>query len=426
MEVKELLRFLDNSKSCFHAIKEVTKKLEENGFEALYENEDWQLKEKGKYYVVRNDSSVIAFKVPHDPQGFLIAASHSDSPTLKLKENPEIKKAGYTMLNVEKYGGAILSGWFDRPLSIAGRVFVKDGGKIVFKLVDVDEDLLVIPSLAIHMDRSVNDNHSINVQNDMCPIISLDEEGSVMDVVAKYAGCKKEDILGHDLFLYVRDEGRVVGMHHDIVMASRLDDLQCGFADLHGFLNASLSTHIPLLAIFNNEETGSLSYQGADSTFLKDTMDRILTSLHIQNSQKLYANAMMISADNAHALHPMHLDKADPINRPHINKGIVIKYNANQKYTSDALSSSLFKSLCQKVDVPYQTFTNRSDMVGGSTLGNLSNRHVSLPTVDIGLPQLAMHACVETAGWQDTLDLIKVMEAFFSAAFHREKDSYSL
>lgn len=427
MDSNDLISFLGSSPDCFHAVQSVKEILDGNGYVELAESEPWQLEDGGRYYVVRNQASIIAFRYHSGFRGFMIAASHSDSPALKIKENPEISADGYTKLNVEKYGGAILSGWLDRPLSVSGRILVKENGRIVSRLVQLDEDLLVIPSLAIHMNRNTNDQQSWNVQQDLLPVLSLQEKTDFLSLIAQRTGTDKENILGHDLFLYVHETGRVIGAEKDMILAPHLDDLQCGFGNLHGFLEAEDSSdHIPVLAIFDNEETGSLSAQGADSTFLKDTLDNISAAAGFSASAErcALAGSFMVSADNAHAVHPNHPEKADPVNRPHINGGIVIKYNANQHYTSDGVSAAVFKEICRRADVPYQTFTNRSDMAGGSTLGNLSNRHVSLHTVDIGLAQLAMHSCMETAGVKDTEYLIRAMKVFFSSSFAEKGNSF--
>lgn len=424
---EELISFLGSSPDCYHAINTISTILDTKGYVPLLESEPWHLEEGGRYYVIRNQASLIAFRYHSDFQGFMIAASHSDSPALKIKENPEMSSDGYTKLNVEKYGGAILSGWLDRPLSVSGRILVKEEGKIVSKLVQLDEDLLVIPSLAIHMNRNANDQQSWNVQQDLLPVLSLKDKTDFLSLLAERLGIRREDILSQDLFLYVHEGGRVIGAEKDMILAPHLDDLQCGFGNLHGFLEAEKDgDHIPVLAIFDNEETGSLSAQGADSTFLKDTLDNISAAAGLSASSErcALANSFMVSADNAHAVHPNHPEKADPINRPRINGGIVIKYNANQHYTSDGVSAAVFKEICQRADVPYQTFTNRSDMAGGSTLGNLSNRHVSLHTVDIGLAQLAMHSCMETAGMKDTEYLIRAMKFFFSSSFTEKGDQF--
>ncbi len=420
---EKLLAFLDGSPTCFQAVENVRQVLLENGYAELKESDTWQL-ENGRYFTMRNRSSIIAFQIPkQDFTGFMIGASHSDSPAFKIKENPEICKDGYVRLNVEKYGGMIMPSWFDRPLSVAGRLVVKENGRFVTKLVNVDRDLMSLPSLAIHMNRKVNDGYEYNAQKDISPLLGSEEvKGKFMDIVAKAAGVRKEDILGHDLFLYVRTKGCIWGAENEYVSAMHLDDLQCGFANMYGFLASEPKNSAAVFAVFDNEEVGSLTKQGANSTFLNDVLRRIAAACGKNEEEYLKAvsSSFMVSADNAHAIHPNHMEKADPTNRPAMNKGIVIKYNANQKYTTDAVSCAIFREICRIADVPVQDFTNRSDMVGGSTLGNLSNAHVSLNTVDVGLPQLAMHAPYETAGVKDTESLIKAMTVFFSKTLKDE------
>ena len=322
----------------------------------------------------------------------------------------------YVKLNVERYGGMILSTWFDRPLSVAGRMIVRKNGKILKKLVNIDRDLVMIPSLAIHMNRDINGGYHYNVQKDMLPLYSgSGEKGNFMRMMAEEAEVRPEDILGHDLFLYNRMPGTIWGSRNEFVSSPRLDDLQCAFASLEGFLQADKKKNIAVHCVLDNEEVGSTTKQGAASTFLKDVLFRI--NLALGGDQESYlmalAESFMISADNAHALHPNYTDKADPVNRPVMNGGIVIKYNANQKYCTDGISTAIFKELCREADVPYQTFVNRSDIAGGSTLGNISNTQAAMNTVDIGLPQLAMHSAYETAGVKDTESLIRAAKVFY-------------
>lgn len=421
---EDLLGFLKECPTCFQAAATFRRILQESGYEELNEGKPWHLVPQGKYFTVRNESSIIAFRIPKEEfRGFMIGASHSDSPAFKIKPNPEIRENGYIRLNVEKYGGALLSPWFDRPLSVAGRVIVREDGRFVTKPVNVDRDLLMIPHLTIHMDRKANESGVGSVQKEMCPVIGSEEAaGRFMKIVAESAGVCEKDIIAHDLFLYIREEGKIWGADEEYVSAARLDDLQCGYGDLYGFLQASESCSVPVFAVFDNEEVGSLTKQGANSTFLEDTLHRIAFACGKDETGYLAAaaNSFMVSADNAHAIHPAHADKADPVNRPKMNAGIVLKYSANQKYTTDAVSAAVFKAICGEADVPVQEFTNHSDVIGGSTLGNLSNSHISLNTVDIGLPQLAMHSCFETAGVKDTQYLIHAMKHFYSLTFTDE------
>ena len=423
---KGLISFLDKSPTAFHAVSSIKKKLVASGYFELVESEKWELTEGGKYFVTRNDSSIIAFRVPRfNFTGFMISAAHSDSPAFKVKENPEIVENGYVKLNVEGYGGMLMAPWLDRPLSVAGRIIVKNGNKYEVRLVNVDRDLLLIPNVAIHMNHDANKNQTWNAQVDMLPILgSADEtKGAFMRIVAEAAEVKEDEIISHDLFVYARDKGKVWGGSDEYISAPHLDDLQCVYGCLEGFLGANNSSSVPVLAVFDNEETGSLTKQGADSTLLEDVLKRI--SLSCSKDEEGYYRAVsssfMVSADNAHALHPNHPEKADPVNRPAINKGIVIKFNAAQHYTTDAVSCAVYRDLCESNDIPVQVFTNRSDSRGGSTLGNVSNAHVSLNTVDIGLAQLAMHSCYETAGAKDTKHLIDAMTIFYSKTFRTDK-----
>lgn len=416
---KKLLKFIQKSPTAFQAVEEMSQRLQKEGFKELKEEKHWDLKAGGNYFVTRNHSAVIAFSIPKKPAWkFHIMASHSDSPALKIKENPEMKvEKAYIKLNVERYGGMLLAPWFDRPLSVAGRLIVRKNGEIQEKLVAVDKDLLVIPNLAIHMNREVNDGYKYNVQKDMLPLYSdYDGKGSFMKLMAAEADVAEEDILGHDLFLYDRTPGTVWGANEEFISAPRLDDIQCAFASLEGFLRGERKESIAVHCVLDNEEVGSTTKQGAASTFLKDTLMRINMGLGRTQEEYLMtlADSFMVSADNAHALHPNHTDKTDPVNRPVLNGGIVIKYNANQKYCTDGVSAAIFKDICDRAEVPYQTFVNRSDMAGGSTLGNISNTQVPMKTVDIGLAQLAMHSVYETTGAKDTESLAKAAAVLFA------------
>lgn len=414
---QEMLDFIYESPTAFHVVENLKKDLLKRKFTALNEGEEWNL-EPGNYFVTRNDSAIISFKIPgKDFKGFYMIASHSDSPSFKIKENPEMDAAGaYVKLNVEKYGGMLCAEWFDRPLSVAGRVLVDKKGKVETKLVNIDRDLLMMPALAIHMNREANDGYKYNAQSDMLPVFGDKEAaGNFFELIAKEAGCKSEDILGHDLFLYNRVKPTFWGANEEYIASGRLDDQECVFCSYEGFCQASPKDYVAMHCVFDNEEVGSTTKQGAASTFLKDTLERINDALGRSRQQyhTAIANSFMISADNAHAVHPNHIDKADPVNRPVINEGIVIKYNANQKYTTDAVSAARFKALCKEAGVPFQTFTNRSDIAGGSTLGNISTTQVAVNTVDIGLAQLAMHSPYESAGSKDPEYLVKVAEVFF-------------
>ena len=425
---KELLQFLDHSPNAFYAVANMQKELEDAGFARLYEGCPWTLSEGHGYYVTRNDSAIIAFRIPEgEYQGFQIMASHCDSPVFKIKTNAEIVvDNSYVKLNVEKYGGMLCAPWLDRPLSVAGRVIVQTEEGIATKLVNVDRDLLIIPNVAIHMNRQVNDGYAFNAQVDMLPLFCEqgEEKNQFMQLIADEAGVQVEDILDTDLFLYDRMKGTTLGLHGEFIASGRLDDLQCAFASLKGFLAAELKQSIAVHCVYDNEEVGSGTKQGAASTFLKDTLRRISRAMGRSEEQYLMsiASSFMVSADNAHAVHPNHAEKADPTNRPYMNRGIVIKYSANQKYTTDGVSGAVMRAICKKAEVPCQTFTNRSDMLGGSTLGNISQAQVALNTVDVGLPQLAMHSPYETAGARDTAYLIEAARVLFSSSFEGNGD----
>ena len=416
---EKLLDFIEKSPTAFQAVDEMQKRLTENGFEVLSEKEYWKLVPGGKYLVTRNNSALIAFCIPEkESRVFHIMASHSDSPSFKIKENPEIKvDNSYVKLNVEKYGGMLMAPWFDRPLSVAGRVIIRRNDGLEEKLVDIKRDLVMIPNLAIHMNREANNGVSYNPQKDLQPLFALgNTDRTLLEIIAEQTGVKKEDIISHDLFLYNRMPGTIWGADKEFVSSARLDDLQCAFASMEGLLRAQNHESIAVHCVMDNEEVGSGTKQGAASTFLKDTLLRINMGLGRTYEEYLMtlAGSFMVSADNAHALHPNYTDKTDPTNHPVLNKGIVIKFNANQKYCTDAVSAAIFKELCTKAGVPYQTFVDRSDIAGGSTLGNISNTQVPMNTVDIGLPQLAMHSPYETAGVKDTEYLVRAAEELFA------------
>ena len=416
---EKLLDFIEKSPTAFQAVDEMQKRLTENGFEVLSEKEYWKLVPGGKYLVTRNNSALIAFCIPEkESRVFHIMASHSDSPSFKIKENPEIKvDNSYVKLNVEKYGGMLMAPWFDRPLSVAGRVIIRRNDGLEEKLVDIKRDLVMIPNLAIHMNREANNGVAYNPQKDLQPLFAVgNTDRTLLEIIAEQTGVKKEDIISHDLFLYNRMPGTIWGADKEFVSSARLDDLQCAFASMEGLLRAQNHESIAVHCVMDNEEVGSGTKQGAASTFLKDTLLRINMGLGRTYEEYLMtlAGSFMVSADNAHALHPNYTDKTDPTNHPVLNKGIVIKFNATQKYCTDAVSAAIFKELCTKAGVPYQTFVNRSDIAGGSTLGNISNTQVPMNTVDIGLPQLAMHSPYETAGVKDTEYLVRAAEELFA------------
>lgn len=414
---RDLIHFIAKSPSTFHAVRGIKAALLYAGFTEIREEDTWQIEKGGKYVVTRNGSALMAFTVPQEgAEAFHITASHCDSPTFKIKENPEIADGPYVKLNVEGYGGMIMSTWLDRPLSVAGRLLVTENGHLSEKLVAIDGTMLVIPSVAIHMDRSVNQHKEWKVQKDMLPLYGMTgAKTPFMDVIATAAKVKAEDILAHDLILYSRVPGTIWGEEREFISSPKLDDLQCAFACFRGFTQGQKEKYISVYALFDNEEVGSATSQGAGSTFLANTLKRLARSLgySYDETMAMIARSFMISADNAHSVHPNHPEYADPVNRPVINGGIVIKYSAAQKYATNAFSAAYFKKLCKDHDIPTQTFTNHSDNPGGSTLGNISNTVIAMPTVDIGLPQLAMHSSYETAGVKDTAYLVDAVTKFY-------------
>lgn len=416
---EELLSFLEQCPSAFHTAARAAGQLLEAGFVELQEKDSWKLEKNGKYFVKRNDSSLIAFQTSGAAEeGFRIAASHSDSPAFQIKEYPEMEvDQKYVKLNVERYGGMIMNTWMDRPLSVAGRIVVRDGEKLVSRLVNVDRDLIMIPNVAIHMNREVNQGYAYNAQKDMLPLYGLQgEKVPFLSVVADAAGVKEEDILGHDLFLYNRQKGSIWGAREEFISGPRLDDLQCVYGTLQGFLQGKREVHTAVYGLFDNEEVGSGTRQGAASTFLQDVLLRI--NMGMGRSYEDYLRAMsqscMISADNAHGIHPNHPEFADPVHHPVPNGGLVIKYSGNQKYCTNGMTAAFLKDLCERAEVPVQIYVNRSDIPGGSTLGNIAVSRVPVPAVDVGLAQLAMHSAYETAGVRDTGYLIRTCEEFFS------------
>lgn len=417
--VKGLFEFIEESPSQFHVVANERQRFLDAGFVELSEAKEWKLELGKNYFVTRNGSSILAFRMPKaEYKSFMIMASHSDSPSFRIKEMPEMKEGHYVKLNTEKYGGMLMAPWFDRPLSIAGRAIVKSKNGIETKLVNLDKDLCMLPSLAIHMNREANDGYKYNAQKDMLPLVSMDEDFNLKKLVAESLSVKEDDILGSDLFLYNREPGKVWGAKDEFISIRRLDDLQCSYSSMMGLLDAKNSeSAVQIHVTFDNEEVGSGTKQGADSTFLYDALVRINEAMGGNNSTLLtaIANSFMVSADNAHALHPNYPEKSDPTNKVFMNEGVVIKFNANQKYMTDGLAFGIFTELCNKAKVPYQTFVNRSDVAGGSTLGNISNAHVSINGVDIGLAQLAMHSCYETAGVKDTEYLMKIATIFYES-----------
>jgi len=416
----ELFDFLAASPTPFHAVQTMKNHLDAHGFESLTEADEWQLVAGHKYYVDRNQSSLIAFTVGDDAHlGINMVGAHTDSPCLKVKPNPERLKSGYFQLGVEVYGGALLNPWFDRDLSIAGRVsFETAQGELQSCLLDFVEPVAVISSLAIHLDREANENRTVNKQNHLPPILCLaekDENISFNDVLVQHLSQVSPDaqvaqILDHELFLYDTQEPSFVGLNREFIASARLDNLLSCFTGLMSLLNSDASRS-NLLVCSDHEEVGSASNSGAQGPFLKSVLERIYGTGEALTRQ--LHHSFMISADNAHGIHPNYADKHDENHGPVFNQGPVIKLNANQRYATNSETSARFKFFCQKTDVPVQSFVVRSDMGCGSTIGPITAAELGVKTVDIGLPTFAMHSIRELAGASDAFDLHKVLNYFF-------------
>jgi aspartyl aminopeptidase len=413
-----LLDFIERSPVSFAAVREAEAMLTQNGYARLSFTDPWTLQPNGKYFVTRNGSSLIAFTVPeHAHPGFMIAASHSDSPSFKLKTDCEVVAVDhYLKLNTEGYGGMIVSSWFDRPLSLAGRAIVKNGSAFETRVVTFDRDLCIIPNVCIHFNREINNGYKYNKAVDTLPLLSNStEKGVIRALVAEQLGVEPDAIVSMDLFVINRTRGSLFGADNAFFCAPRIDDLQCAYTTLAALLESDMPKAIPVYALFDNEEVGSETKQGAASMLLFDTLTRIAAYYGRTLSEMLPAS-LMLSCDNGHALHPNHPELSDAKNAPHLNGGVVIKHNANQRYATDALSEALFTEICNRADVPVQHFANRSDIAGGGTLGSISNTRVSLKTVDIGLAQFAMHSAVETGGVKDTDYMVRAVKAFYESA----------
>ena len=422
-EIRGLRAFLDASHSHCHALAYLRDMLEGEGYVRLPERAEWELTPGGKYYAQRGGTALAAFRLPEEPAiGFLMSASHCDRPCFQDKENFELNGA-YLRLAVERYGGQILHTWLDRPLSIAGRVTVETETGVESRLVDIDRDLLLIPSVAIHMNRQVNDGYKWNPAVDMLPLLGgKDAAGKLLAELEQQAGGR---ILGHDLYLYIRQRSSVWGMEQEYISSAALDDLECVWGCTRGFLKAAPSEMVPVLCVFDSEEVGSGSVQGAGSTLLTDVLERICHGLG-WNLKRMLAQSFMVSADNAHALHPNHPELADPTNAPVLGGGVVIKRSASLSYCTDGVSEAVFRKICEKAGVNTQSYRNRADIPGGSTLGRISLAHVSVPTVDIGLAQLAMHSCYETAAVSDAADLVTAMTAYYGTTLEATENGYTL
>lgn len=424
---KELISFIGESPTSFHAVIKAKSVLESQGFNELKEGEKWSLKSHGKYFTTKNDSALVAFVIGEgkvEDEGFRIVGAHTDTPGFRVKPCPEmIEEKKYLRLNTEVYGGPILNTWMDRPLSIAGRVALKSKNimKPRIEFIDFKKPMMIIPNLAIHMNREVNKGIELNAQKDTLPLLGMitdefEKENFLIKLLAEELKVDLKDILDFDLFLYEFEEGKVIGLNNEFISASRLDDLEAVHAGLKAIIDSKIKNGVNVLALFDNEEIGSSTKQGADSELLSNVLERVVYSLGGSREEffRAIANSFMISADGAHAVHPNKTGKSDPTNKPIINKGPALKISANQKYTSDSFSSAVFTQICQNAEVPLQKFVNRSDERGGSTIGPISSTHLNINAVDIGIPMLAMHSIRELVGVEDHYYMYKCLEKFYS------------
>lgn len=412
---EKLFTFLNESPTAFHAVENIRKQLLAAGFEELMEAQTWTLQQNKRYFVTRNGSSILAFTTPTTFTSVQVVATHLDSPTFKIKDNGVIIDHQQIKLNVEKYGGMIASTWFDRPLSIAGRVMIETEFGLQQQVVKVDKDIAMIPNAAIHLNRSINEGHKYNIQKELLPMVGQGEDFNLYNYLENECQLNGK-IIAADLYLYNRQTAISWGVNEEYIASSRIDNLECTFAVLESIMQSYNDTVLNIAVMFDNEEVGSRTKQGADSSFLEQTLVRIKECFYLseQEYMAMLAKGFMISADNAHAYHPNFGELHDITNQPLINQGIVVKHSANQAYTTDAVAASIFRSLCKRVGIPVQDFYNNSNTIGGSTLGNISTSHVSLNSVDIGLPQWAMHSTYEVAGSKDFFDLIEVLTYFYN------------
>ena len=431
MEVKsfarEVIEFIDESPSTYHVVKNCSDILDENGFERIMPREKWEIKKGGKYFFKKSSSTIIAFTVGENfdvKKGFKIFGAHTDSPCFRIKPNPEIVTENIVRLNTEVYGGPILSTWFDRPLSIAGRVIVKGEDPFFPKTVKIkiDEPLLTIPNLAIHQNREVNNGVKIDKQNDVLPVISLinknfEKKGYLERVILEKTGIKKEDIIDFDLYLYATEKGCLLGANEEFMSSPKLDNLASVYTGIIGLVEAEENQdRINIFVAFDNEEIGSATKQGADSNYLLNTLERISLALGLDRSDflQMLESSYILSADAAHAAHPAHLGKTDPTNRGKINEGISIKISAKQKYTSDGYSIAVIRQLIEGTEIRIQPFVNESNELGGSTIGPISSTHLDIDGVDLGVPMFAMHSVRELCGIFDMFYLKELAKEFFS------------
>ncbi len=423
----DLIDFLYKSPTAYHSVKTIKERLDLNGFSEVKESEKWNLQKEGKYYVIKNDSALIAFTIGNgdvEEDGFKLIGAHTDSPGFRIKANPEMVSEGkYIKLNTEVYGGPILYTWFDRPLGIAGKVTLKGNSplKPEVKLVNINKPLLIIPSVAIHMNRSVNEGFNINKQKDTLPLLSLindkfEKDGYLVKILAEELNVETKDILGFDLGLYEVEKGAIIGINEEFISAGRLDDMWMVYAGVQALIESKANKSTKVMVCMDNEEIGSLTPQGANSALLLNILERITLALG-KDREGLYralSNSLMISADLAHAVHPNAEEKHDPTNRPVLGNGPVLKTAASGSYSTDSYNAAIFEGLCKEAGVPYQKFFNRSDVRGGTTIGPITSSLLTIPVMDMGAPLLSMHSIRELATVKDNMYSIKLFTEFYN------------
>ncbi len=414
--ILDLLSFIDNSQTAYQATEREAELLDKADFTEILPEEHWDLCEGKSYYTKVDGTALIAFRTGHKP-GFNIIGSHNDSPCFRVKDNASVNKEGLSLLNVEPYGGAIFRTWLDRPLSIAGRVILKGKNEVIRKNFNIDRDLMIIPSLAIHMDREVNKEGTIKPQKIMLPIYGTagEKEPAFYKLISKELNLNEEDILGTDAFLYTREKGTIFGENEEFFSVGRIDNLAMAHASLVSLIESEAGEKTNIVAITNNEEVGSQTLSGADSFLIRDALERISLALGFERADFLLAlkRSFVISADGAHAVHPAHPDVCDPTNRPKLNEGPVIKFSAGKSYSTVAETAAKFSLLAKKASVKIQSFYNHSDRRGGSTIGPMTESMTGIPTVDVGNAMLGMHSARETAGVKDHEAIIKIFKEFY-------------
>lgn len=427
---RKMINFIDESSSTYHVVKNCSDILDQNGFERLNLKDEWEIKRTGKYYIERANSTIVAFTIGNnfnniegEKIGFRIFGAHTDSPGFKVKHNPEMITENLLKINTEVYGSPILNTWFDRPLSIAGRLIVKSDKIFSPKTINIkiDEPILTIPNLAIHQNKDINRGIELDKQNDTLPIFKtvdsiFERENYLLKILAKKTGLNMDNILDFDLFLYATEKGDLVGIDQEFISAPKIDNLASVYTGITGLIEATNEDHINVFVGFDNEEIGSATKQGADSNYLLNILERIYKSLNYDRNAFLQSlhNSFLLSSDGAHAAHPAHVEKSDPTNRVKLNEGIAVKISANQKYTSDGYSIGVIRQLLEGTNIKMQTFLNNSKEIGGTTIGPISSTHLDVDSVDLGVPMLAMHSVREVCGVSDIYDLKELARIFYS------------